>query len=105
MRYSEQQGNGVIIELVYATMDLVDSKEDKGLNLLALRSNGVDPERLETNEWTIQDMLAENGQIFECHDNFDLFDEICIEKWQLQQNDITVLLFGAISIFSKIEAV
>ena len=107
MRYSEQQGNGVIIELEYATMDLVDSKEDKGLNLLALRSNGVDNsvERLETNEWTIEDMLAENGQIFECHDNFDLFDEICIEKWQLQQNDITVLLFGAISIFSKIEAV
>merc|ERR1712050_816058 len=35
MRYSEQQGNGVIIELEYATMDLVDSKEDKGLNLLA----------------------------------------------------------------------
>merc|ERR1719295_1337313 len=92
---SESSDYAVTIEVEYASMDLVDSVEDKESNLVESGYHGQqNGEMYDTNEWTIEDMEAHNAQIYECHDNFDLFEEVCIEKWQLQEEEVTVLLKG-----------
>merc|ERR1719242_345562 len=91
----EEEGHSVSIEVEYATMDLVDSVEDRKSDLVESGYRGQrNGEIYDTNEWTIDDMVANNAQIYECHDHFDLFEEVCIEKWQLQEEEVTVLLKG-----------
>ena len=52
----------------------------------------VDAGRVSTSEWRMEDMEVANTQIYECHDNFAEFDEICIEKWKLNEDEIAVIV-------------
>merc|ERR1712062_504497 len=91
MRYTElTEGttDGVQIEMEYSAIDLEDTINT--VNLQDVWGAGT----FRTNEWTIEDLYPDGAQIYECHDNFELFDEVCIEKWQLIENDITLLLKG-----------
>merc|ERR1712083_1239069 len=88
MRYTEYTETEVRIELEYSAIDLEDTIRTDSLE--NIWKSGT----FRTNEWTIEDLYPDGAQIYECHDNFELFDEVCIEKWQLQENDITLLLKG-----------
>merc|ERR1712183_1101735 len=87
MRYTELT-EGVQIEMEYSAIDLEDTVNT--VSLQDLWQSGS----FRTNEWTIEELYPDGAQIYECHDNFEMFDEVCIEKWQLQENDITLLLKG-----------
>merc|ERR1719295_1229839 len=46
----------------------------------------------EVSEWILRGIDVGDEQIYECNDNFDDLEEICVEKWRLYDDDVQVVV-------------
>merc|ERR550525_758019 len=80
IRYDYVDGNVTMKSRKYSgdNMDRMDVMEER--------------RKEEVREWILQGIDVGDEQIYECNDNFDGLEEICVEKWRLYDNEVQVVV-------------
>merc|ERR1719491_1831231 len=75
------------VGVVCVTQYMDDTVSVEYANVTASMSAGT----VETEEWRVADMFVDAAQIYECHDNFEFVESLCVEKWKLDEADVVVV--------------